>query len=100
MPPKFPEKDGIVAILSIPPLPPLHRIDFSQGINSVESVPEVLKSLKIRAQDSGTKDSGLHDKRLWRRKSGMAALHIWLGAVRECGVVDTERKNAEQFYRH
>jgi hypothetical protein len=59
----------------------------------------MLKSLKFRAQGSGTKDSGLQDKGLGRRKSGLDALHIWLGAVRECGVVDTERKNVDELYR-
>jgi hypothetical protein len=59
---------------------------------------ETLKSLKIRAQGSGTKDSVLQDKGLGRRKSGLAALHIWLGAVTECGVEGTERKNVEELY--
>jgi hypothetical protein len=80
--------------------PPSAKLIFSQGINSVELTPEILNSLKIQAQGSGTKDSELQDKGLGRRKSGLAGLHIWLGAVTECGVVDTERKNVEKLYRH
>ncbi len=71
-------------------------------ISHKESTPLVKlrpDSLKIRAQDSGTKDSGLQDKGLGRWKSGLAGLHIWLGAVTECGVVDTERKNVDELYR-
>ncbi len=66
----------------------------------MESMHGVLISLKILTLGSVTKDSDLEDKGLGRRKSGLAALHIWLGAVRECAVVDTKRKNAEELYRH